>query len=112
MSLGERLKQARKCKGISQEKLAEMIGTSRGVITNLEHDKIETPQPLIINAICNLLEVSHQWLMHGVGDMENIDAAKSTKILSDIYSITKDLSEKEQLLILDVIKTYKKHMEK
>lgn len=112
LSLGERLKKARKSKGITQEKLAKMIGTSRGVITNLEHDKIETPQPLIINTLCNLLEVNKEWLLHGVGKMDNAETVKSAKILSDIYSIAKELSEEEQLYILDVIKSYKKHLEK
>ncbi|NEZ44645.1 helix-turn-helix domain-containing protein [Paenibacillus alvei] len=111
MSLGKRLKLARKSKGYSQEKLAEMIGTSRGVITNLEHDKIETPQPLIINAVCNLLEINQDWLLHGNGEMNNSETIKSAKLLSDIYSHAKELSEEEQLYILDVIKTYRKHTE-
>jgi len=112
LSLGERLKKARKLKGLTQEKLAEKIGTSRGVITNLEHNKIETPQPLIINALCDFLEINQEWLLHEVGEMNNAEVEKSTKILSDIYNIAKELSEEEQLYILDMIKTYRKHIEK
>ncbi|MEB7454365.1 MULTISPECIES: helix-turn-helix domain-containing protein [Lysinibacillus] len=112
MSLGERLKKARKSKGLTQEKLAEMIGTSRGVITNLEHDKIETPQPLIINALCNFLEIDQKWLLHGIGEMANEEVVKSAKILSEIYKIVKELSEEEQLYILDVIKSYREHIKK
>ncbi|WEA38584.1 helix-turn-helix domain-containing protein [Lysinibacillus fusiformis] len=112
MSLGERLKKARKSKGLTQEKLAEMIGTSRGVITNLEHDKIETPQPLIINALCNFLEINLEWLLHGIGEMDNAEVVKSAKILSEIYNIVKELSEEEQLYILDVIKSYREHIKK
>ena len=112
MTLGERLKKARKSKGFTQDKLAETIGTSRGVITNLEHDKTETPQPLIINAICNTLEISQEWLINGTGKMNNSKEIKISKVLSEIYSISKDLSREEQLYILDVIKTYKKHFDK
>lgn len=43
MSIGERLKEARKAKGFSQDKLAEAIGTSRTVITDIERDKTEHP---------------------------------------------------------------------
>lgn len=112
LSLGERLKKARKSKGLTQEKLAEMIGTSRGVITNLEHDKIETPQPLIINALCNFLEIDQKWLLRGIGEMNNDEVVKSAKILSEIYKIVKELSEEEQLYILDVIKSYREHIKK
>lgn len=109
MTLGERLKTARKSKGFTQDGLAEKIGTSRGVITNIEHDKNEMPQPLIINALCNALEISQEWLINGTGEMDNAEIIRSSKVLSEIYSISKNLSKDEQLYILDVIKTYKKH---
>lgn len=109
LTLGERLKTARKFKGLTQDKLAEKIGTSRGVVTNIELDKNETPQPLIINALCNTLEISQEWLINGIGEMNNSEAIRSSKVLSEIYSISKELSEEEQLYILDVIKTYRKH---
>ena len=110
LTLGERLKTARKFKGLTQDGLAEKIGTSRGVITNIEHDKTETPQPLIINALCDVLEVNHEWLINGIGEMNNSEAIRNSKVLSEIYSIAKELSEEEQLYILDVIKTYRKHI--
>lgn len=110
LNLGERLKVARKSKGLTQDGLAEKIGTSRGVITNIEHNKTETPQPLIINALCKILEISKDWLLNGTGEMNHSEKLKSSRILSEIYSISKDLSEDEQLYILDVIKTYKKHI--
>lgn len=112
MTLGERLKKARESHGLTQDGLAKMIGTSRGVITNIEHNKIETPQPLIINALCNVLEVRHDWLLYGNGTMDNSELVKSFKILNEIYNITKDLSVNEQLYILDIVKTYKKHISK
>ena len=111
MSLGKRLKEARKSTGVTQEELAKMIGTSRGVITNLEHDKIETPQPLIINAVCNFLKINKEWLLNEEGEMCNgDDISQNHKVLSDIYSIVKELSEDEQRYILDVITSYKKHI--
>lgn len=110
MSLASRLKTARKSKGITQDKLAELIGVSRGVITNIELDRIEKPQPIIINSICSALEISQEWLLNGIGEMNNSQSLKSSKILSEIYSISKDLSEDEQLYILEVIKSYKNHI--
>lgn len=108
LTLGIRLKKARKSKGLTQDGLAKIIGTSRGVITNLELDKIDTPQPLIINTLCSVLEINKEWLLNGVGSMN--EPSKNSKILSEIHSLSKGLLEEEQLYILDVIKAYKKHM--
>ena len=109
MSIGQRLKDARKNRGMSQDMLAKKIGASRGVITNIEHDKVDTPQPIVINAICNALNISKEWLIDGIGSMD-IDqtTAHSAKVLSEIYSRAQELSEEEQLFILDMIKTYTK----
>ena len=111
MSIGQRLKEARKSRKISQDILAEKIGASRGVITNIEHDKIAKPQPMVINAICNVLEINKEWLLDGLGPM-NVPADKKqdTQILSEIYEQAQKLSEEEQLFILDMIKSYTKHI--
>ena len=89
--------------------LADKIGTSRGVISNIEYGKVEEPQPMVINAICNVLNINKDWLITGIGGMEiNQSAAHSDKILSEIYAYAKELSEEEQLFILDIIKSYSK----
>ena len=40
----------------------------------------------------------------------NQTAAHSAKILSEIYACAQELSEEEQLFILDMIKSYSKHL--
>ena len=111
LSIGQRLKQARKPCNISQDVLAEKIGASRGVITNIEHDKIAKPQPMVINALCNVLGINKEWLLDGTGPM-NISTKEnqSPQVLSEIYEQAQKLSEEEQLFILDMIKSYTKHM--
>lgn len=111
MEIGERLKQARKSKGFTQESLSSQIGASRGVITNIEYGKAE-PQPLVIRAICDVLNINEQWLLTGEGEMEiSNKSEKSAKLLSEIYKSAKELSEEEQDYILDMIKTFQKHRE-
>ena len=102
MSIGLRLKEARKARGMSQELLAEKIGASRGVVTNIEHDKVLEPQPLVVNAICDVLKINRQWLLRG-------EAGRSAKVLSEIYTSVKELSGEEQQFILDMIQTYIRH---
>lgn len=106
-TVGKRLKHARKSRGFTQDSLADTIGVSRGVIFNLEKDKTE-PQAIVINAICQTLNINKDWLLSGVGEME--DTAKlsqSAKVLAELYEVAKELSEDEQLYLLDTIKALK-----
>lgn len=109
MSIGKRLKEIRKSRGLSQDALAEQIGCSRGVITNIEHEKTE-PTPLVVNAICDVLEINSEWLLTGQGSIsKETQNMQSAKVLSEIYSLSKELSEQEQNYILDLITTFTKH---
>lgn len=111
MSIATRLKQARKSRGYTQDALAGAIGVSRGVISNIEYEKTE-PQALVLHAICNALRIDENWLASGQGQMEcGPDLGKSARLLSEIYNSAKELSEKEQDYILDMIRTFQKHRE-
>lgn len=104
-SLGKRLYYARKKKGYTQDSLANTIGVSRGVIYNLEKDKT-TPQEIVINAICHTLLVNKNWLLTGSGEMEEFSASSaSTRVLAELYEVAKGLSEREQLYLLDTVKS-------
>lgn len=103
-TLGERLNYVRKKNGYTQDSLAEAIGVSRGVIFNLEKNKTE-PQAIVINAICNILKINKNWLTTGEGQMENNgEASQSAKVLAELYDVAKELSEDEQLFLLDTVK--------
>lgn len=111
MSIGQRLRTARKARGMSQDMLAEKIGASRGVITNIEHDKIDRPQSMVVNAICNVLAIHKDWLLNGTGAMDlRNETAHSQKVLAEIYEQVQLLSEEEQMFILDLIHSYTKHI--
>ena len=104
MSIGKRLKEIRKSRGLSQDALAEQIGCSRGVITNIE------PTPLVVNAICDVLGINSEWLLTGQGSIsKETQNMQSAKVLAEIYSLSKELSEQEQNYILDLITTFTKH---
>jgi len=111
-TLGERLKHARKSRGFTQNSLADAIGVSRGVIYNIEKDKSDA-QVIVTNAICQILNLNNEWLIKGVGSMEdNTDAKQSAKTLTELYEVAKDLSEPEQLYLLDTIKALKNRLGK
>lgn len=111
MGIGARLKQARSLKGYTQNSLADAIGVSRGVITNIEHEKTE-PQLLVARGICYTLGINMSWLLHGDGPIASGEnQERSTRLLAELYQLATLLSEEEQDYILDLIKTFQKHKE-
>jgi transcriptional regulator with XRE-family HTH domain len=68
MSFGKRLLEARKKRSISQEYLAEKLGTKDPVIGRYERDEMK-PSIEVATKIANILEVSLDWLV-GHTDME------------------------------------------
>ena len=109
MGIATRLKKARKSRGYTQSALADTIGVSRGVISNIEYEKTQ-PQSLVLRAICETLQISEDWLLTGNGRMEaGAGPENSARLLSEIYNSARELSEEEQDYILDMIKTFQKH---
>ena len=109
-TLGERLIFARKNKGYTQDSLANVIGVSRGVIYNLEKNK-NKPQAIVINAVCQALHISKNWLLEGVGEMEKeFGLSKNAKMLTELLKAAEDLPENELLYLLETIKTVKTHL--
>ena len=103
-TLGERLNYARKQKGYTQDSLAQTIGVSRGVIFNLEKNKT-APQANVSNAVCQILKINKEWLTDGTGDMESGNQAlQSAKLQDEHYESAKELSEDDQLILLDTVK--------
>lgn len=115
MSIGERLKKARKERHMSQEALAEQIGVSRGMITNIEFNRVDSPQLMIVNAICNILDINKEWLLNGIGSMEtNSIDQKCTKFehidgKKELSYYIERLSDNEQEFLYDVLKSYVEH---
>lgn len=106
MSIGERLKKARKFRNVTQNELAKSLECSRGVVTNIEYDKI-VPTKIIINAISETLHVRSEWLENGTGEMIENPIPHSSQIISEINSLAKDFSEEEQEYLLELIKSFK-----
>lgn len=68
MSIGERIRDARKTRGMTQAELAEKVNLKRNTIGNYEIENIEPSDRSIID-ICRVLNVNETWLRTGEGDM-------------------------------------------
>lgn len=68
MKYGERLKKARKTRGLSQAELAEQSGVKQGSISKIERGDQEASSFDIDLAMA--LQISPVWLSKGLGEME------------------------------------------
>lgn len=110
MNIGKRLKDARRRRKITQSELAEQIGVSRGVITNIELDKVKIPQPIVTKAICNALRISPDWLLDGKGDMDVRmgSMVMDSDMTEELSGAIDDLMTDEQALLLQIIQLMRK----
>lgn len=74
MELNERIIQARKQAGLTQEQLGERLGVSRQAVSKWESGQAN-PDVAYIVEMCKLFEVSTDWLLTGFGpaDKENAE---------------------------------------
>lgn len=88
MSIGNRIKNARKNKGLTQKQLADKIHVSSQVISNFERGYTEIPSSNL-HQIADILEVSTDYLL---GKTDNIDRDPYWKLNEkDEKDIEKDL---------------------
>ena len=65
MSINARVKQARKAAGISQSRLAHILGVTRSACSQWESSPGTAPRRERLEQLANLLGVSYEWLATG-----------------------------------------------
>lgn len=63
-----RIKQLRTTLNLTQEEFGQKLGVSRGVITNIELNRVP-PKDLFVDLICDVFGVNRKWLETGEGEM-------------------------------------------
>ena len=66
--ISERVKIARKKKGLTQGELAEKTGVTQGFLSHIEKDKNQPTAEFIIR-LTHILGISAHWLLTGEGEM-------------------------------------------
>ncbi|MDY6942518.1 MAG: helix-turn-helix transcriptional regulator [Pseudomonadota bacterium] len=69
MSIGRRIKQAREKVGISQTRLAKLLGVTRSACSQWESDSGTSPRRERLEEIAQILKVNYEWLATGKGPM-------------------------------------------
>ena len=96
MSLGERLYELRKKKGLSQEEVAEKLNVTRQSVSKWETDESKPDFDKIV-PICELYEISTNELLSGT---------KEEKEEQEVEVINKDNKKKRALIITSAIFIY------
>lgn len=96
MSLGERLYELRKKKGLSQEEVAERLNVTRQSVSKWETDESKPDFDKIV-PICELYEISTNELLNGT---------KEEKEEKEVEVINKDNKKKRALIITSAIFLY------
>lgn len=68
MGIGDRIKEARKSKGMTQQAFADAIGLKRNTVATYEMGKA-MPSDRTISDICREFGVNELWLREGIGEM-------------------------------------------
>lgn len=69
MNIGERIKEVRKAKGLTQYQFAQALGITKSHISNVESGTAN-PSESLIRTICFTFGVSKLWLKTGEGNIE------------------------------------------
>jgi len=90
--LSQRLRIARKAKGLTQEELAEHVCTTKGTISNYENNH-STPPNDMLRQLADILEVTTDWLLGRTNDVTANTAASAT-LAKEQRSLDELLQEK------------------
>ncbi|AUZ29780.1 MULTISPECIES: helix-turn-helix domain-containing protein [Bacillus] len=94
--IAERIRNIRENENLSREKFAARIGVSRGVIENIELNRV-APRDVYIKSICKQFHVNEEWLRDGTGEMysstteEELFVEKLADLLKDDKKEVRDL---------------------
>ncbi|TGE15998.1 XRE family transcriptional regulator [Hymenobacter elongatus] len=84
LTIGERLKVVRQSRGMTQQEMADLLGVSRPLITQLEGGRHQ-PSSEALETIVDKLGISRNWLWFGSGPMEEFSpVGGNVQILGDL----------------------------
>ena len=104
-TLAQRLKETLILKGISARELAEEVGISESSISRTLHEKGK-PTRTNLQAICKVLGVNKEWLLHGTGQKEANEVENSPLLVekSELIANTTFLLERVTTIINELEK--------
>lgn len=111
--MNERIKLIRNSLGLTRAEFGSRLGVSGDVINNLERGRVD-PKEMTIKLICKEFGISYQWLVNGIGEMNDSDEFEAQEIIDSVMTGDNEfakkvlvafakLNENEWKLIKDII---------
>lgn len=94
MNFGEKLKQLRQSRNLSQPELAEAIGIEQSYLSKLENDK-SVPSPDMLNRILEAFDVDLDTLLEGMDESEIRNQLRSIPQVNGHLQAQKELAQKK-----------------
>lgn len=96
LSFGEKIKDARKAKGMTQRQLADKIGAKHNSVSDWENNK-NKPDPDTIELICGVLDIAPNYLLRA----DDVGYNATEKILINKYRALDHYGQELIDLVLD-----------
>lgn len=93
-AIGQRIKAERKCNGLTQEKLAEMLDISTEHLSRIETGSYR-PSLVLMEKISEILQIDEEALMFG----SQVDMKANKELISKIDCLPKDKKQAVSLII-------------
>lgn len=110
MTLGEKIKSARKAKGLTQRQLAEMVNAKHNSVSDWESNKSK-PDMDTVELLCGALDLTPTYLVGSKSDDEYADIIgkiMNEPGLLDMIDDYKNLSENDKKAIRQIISSLRK----
>jgi transcriptional regulator with XRE-family HTH domain len=104
-TIGQRLSEIRKSRGLTQAEIAERLGLTQALVSDYERGKLRLHGALIV-AFAQALRVSSDEIL-GLREAASVGLLKERRLLRRLQMIEK-LSKREKQLLLGTIDTFLK----
>lgn len=91
--MNERIRQVRSSLNLTRAQFGKRLGVSGDVINNLERGRVE-PKGTIIKLMCKEFGVSYQWLVNGLGEMNDSDENEAQEIIDSVMTGDNEFAKK------------------
>lgn len=105
--MNERIRDLRNALNLTQQEIADKLGTSRGNIAGYETGR-RSPSDAVVSLICREFNVNEEWLRSGQGDMfiKKLPVDEVSDYVEDLLEYSGE-GNRFFDIIIEMMKTYK-----
>jgi transcriptional regulator with XRE-family HTH domain len=97
-TVGQRIRELREARKLTQQQLAKSLGIKQGSLTQLETGKSKAPASTTLTKLARVFEVDPEWLMTGRGNQQPISSLGEDE--SELVLLFRSLSQEGRQYVL------------